>query len=192
MANFLLEYLRQPRRVGAVAPSGRALAEKMMEPIDFDRARLVVEYGPGTGSFTEELCRRKRPDTVLVLIEQNRQFYDAVRQRFRGQPGVIFVRGSAERADCILSRLGLGKADYVVSGLPFASLPKRVSLRVFAATNAILSPSGRFITFQYTLVKERFFRRYFDLPQKLFVPKNLPPAFVFVCAKLGESSAESE
>ena len=183
MANFLMEYLRRPRSVGAVAPSGRVLSEKMMEPIDFDAARLIVEFGPGTGAFTEQLCRRKRPETVLVLIEQNRSFYEAVRKRFRGEPNVVFVRGGAERADLILARLGLGPADYVVSGLPFASLPARVSLRIFAAVGRILAPEGRFITFQYTLAKERFFRRHFTLEQKLFALKTLPPAYVFVCRR---------
>ena len=183
MANFLLEYLRHPRRVGAVAPSGKGLAEKMMEPIDFDRAECIVEYGPGTGSFTEELCRRKRPETRLVLIEQNREFFETLKERFGQVENLVIIRGTAAKADQYLRRLGIDQADYIVSGLPFASLPKELSVQIFQATLRSLAVEGRFITFQYTLVKEKFFREYFLLEDMLFEKKNLPPAFVFVCAR---------
>ena len=71
MFEFLKQYLKNPRSVGAIAPSSRMLAENMMKPVDFDRAACIVEYGPGTGVFTEELIRRKRPETALYIIERN-------------------------------------------------------------------------------------------------------------------------
>ena len=184
MLNFLAQYLRHPRSVGAVAPSGRGLTRKMMEPIRFDRARTIVEYGPGTGSFTAELCRRIRPGTRLVLIEQNDAFYRTILERFGSADGVTVIHGSAAEADRYLADLGITTVDYVVSGLPFASLPKQVSLQIFRATQRILGPRGRFITFQYTLFKQRFFKQHFYLEEKLFERWNLPPAFVFVCRNL--------
>ena len=36
--NFLIEYLKNPGRIGAVAPSGNALARKMIKPINFKSA----------------------------------------------------------------------------------------------------------------------------------------------------------
>ena len=65
---FLWEYIKHPLRVGAVAPSGRGLARKMMEPVDFKQASVIVEYGPGTGSFTREILSRKSSETKLILI----------------------------------------------------------------------------------------------------------------------------
>ena len=51
---FFLEYLRHPSTIGAVAPSSRWLARKMIEAIRFNRCKCIVEYGPGTGAFTNE------------------------------------------------------------------------------------------------------------------------------------------
>ena len=72
--NFLLEYLKNPRTIGAVAPSGNNLARKMIKPINFKSANVIVEYGSGTGSFTRELVIHRKPETVLILIEQNKKF----------------------------------------------------------------------------------------------------------------------
>ncbi|MBR1866369.1 MAG: methyltransferase domain-containing protein [Lachnospiraceae bacterium] len=152
----------------------------MMEPIRFENAECIVEYGPGTGSFTRELLKRKRPDTKLVLIEQNDTFCKLIRRQCAGQPNVTVIHGSAEHADVLLRRRGIKRVDYVVSGLPFTSLPKEVSVRIFLATRRILGKQGRFITFQYTLVKQRFFRKYFHFTDRLFELRNLPPAYVFV------------
>ena len=65
MLQFLIQFIKHPRKIGAIAPSGVSLAQKMMEPIDFTKARCITEYGPGTGSFTDELIREMR--TILSL-----------------------------------------------------------------------------------------------------------------------------
>ncbi len=49
---FLLEYIKNPSKVGAIAPSSRYLADGMIQSIDFNSAECIVEYGPGTGVFT--------------------------------------------------------------------------------------------------------------------------------------------
>ena len=183
MLDFLRQYLRHPFTVGAIAPSGKELARKMMEPVDFSRAECIVEYGPGTGAFTKELCRRKKPGTRLIIIEQNSDFYKTIRERFGGVPNVEVLHGSAENADRYLSARGIRRADYVVSGLPFTSLPKQVSLKIFDATRRVIGAEGKFITFQYTLFKEKFFRANFTIERKIRAKRNLPPAYVFVCAQ---------
>lgn len=44
--NFLKEYIKSPRTIGAVAPSSENLAKKMIESINFESAECIVEYGP--------------------------------------------------------------------------------------------------------------------------------------------------
>ena len=61
--SFILEYIKHPRKIGAVAPSSRCLSRKMMKPIDFSSAEVIVEYGPGTGSFTSELIAGRKPNS---------------------------------------------------------------------------------------------------------------------------------
>lgn len=182
---FLLEYLKHPIKVGAVAPSGKALARKMMEPVDFAAAKVIVEYGPGTGSFTRELIARKRSDTKLILIEQNDVFFKEMYESFHGKDNIFVHHGSAEDADSLLNDLGIEGADFVVSGLPFASLPKEVSLRIFEATKKLIGRDGAFITFQYFRVNEGFFLEHFEISDRLRENLNLPPAYVYVLKNKG-------
>ena len=180
MFDFLKRYVKNPSKVGAIAPSGQGLTMKMMEPVDFEKAKCIVEYGPGTGAFTGELIKRKKPETRLILIEQDDWFYELMEKNYGSDPSVTVVHGTAERADRILMNLGIHHADFVVSGLPFTSLPKDVSKRIFWATDRIIGRRGVFVTFQYTLVKKKFFEKYFRFEDILFEWKNLPPAYVFV------------
>ena len=182
---FLWEYLKHPFRVGAVAPSGRGLSRKMMEPVDFHQAEVIVEYGPGTGAFTREILSRKRPETRLVLIEQNDTFFRELYARCQGKDNTTVIHGSAEEADRLVWELGVSCADAVISGLPFTSLPQGVSLRVFAATRQLIRDDGVFVTFQYSKVKEGLFARHFQIREVLREWHNLPPAYVYVLNKKG-------
>jgi len=98
---------------------------------------------------------------------------------FKDIKNVHIVKDSAENVIEILKSLGFDHADYIVSGLPFTSLPKNVSLKIFNETKKIIN-KGYFITFQYSKVKRHFFEKYFDFQDILRVLKNLPPAYVFV------------
>lgn len=69
-----MEYLKSPRKIGAIAPSRKNLSEKMIEPIDFNNASVIVEYGSGTGSFTEKIISNCKNETTILLIEQNENF----------------------------------------------------------------------------------------------------------------------
>lgn len=177
---FLLEYLKHPVRVGAIAPSSKVLAQEMMKPVDFENARVIVEYGPGTGSFTKELFVRKKPETKLVLIEQNQTFFQEMTAQYHGKNNTVVLHGSAEDAVTLLSAEGHTQADVVISGLPFTSLPQSVTLGVFDATKRILGERGIFVTFQYSRVKEKLFAQHFLIVNRSRVRRNLPPAYIYV------------
>ena len=180
------EFLKHPRRIGAIAPSGRHLSAEMMAPIDFVAARVIVEYGPGTGSFTKELAARRRSDTILILIEQNETVYKQLKASFGDLPNLFIMHGSAMNVGQYLESCGVHSADYIVSGLPFTSLPADVSDHILNATKPALGQKGKFITFQYSLVKKKFFERYFQITDCLRVIKNLPSAFVLVMKNYGK------
>ncbi|MDE6665643.1 MAG: SAM-dependent methyltransferase [Ruminococcus sp.] len=182
--SFLIEYLKNPRRIGAVAPSGNALARKMMNPIDFKLADVIVEYGSGTGSFTRELVIRRKPDTVLILIEQNKMFCRELEKVFCNQPNFYIINGNAENVNDYLAEYGFKHADYIVSGLPFTTLPSEVSDNILNATKKAVGSKGRFITFQYSLVKKKFFEKYFRISECFREIKNLPPAYVLVMCNI--------
>lgn len=178
MLDFLIQYIKNPRTIGAVAPSSKYLSSEMIKNVDFNNARLIVEYGAGTGSFSEEIIKRKKSETVLILIEQNIEFCKILNEKFHNSPNVKIVHGSAENVVSIIKKSGFEKADYIISGLPFTSLPEKISENIFTATQKVIGKKGKFITFQYSMIKCNFFSRYFRISAVEYVKKNIPPAYV--------------
>lgn len=178
---FLFEYIKNPRVIGAVAPSGKSLAEKMINNIDFRNAKYVVEYGPGTGIVTEKILARIKSDTVVLLVEINKEFYNILKNQYGHKKNVIIINDSAENIDIILKENGIEKVDYIISGLPFSSLPISVSSCILNKTSKLVNKNAEFITFQYSLFKLNFFKKYFRNINYKMVMKNIPPAYVLKC-----------
>jgi phospholipid N-methyltransferase len=180
MANlsFLLQYFLKPRTTGAILPSSRFLAQKMVKNIDFDNAKCIVEYGPGTGVFTEKILTKRQQNTQLILIERNESFCEKLKQKYKNHPNLQIVNDSAENIDKHLKNNGFDQADFIVSGLPFASLPQETSQRILQKTKEHLSPNGFFITFQYTLLKKGIFLEFFKISEINRELRNIPPAHV--------------
>lgn len=181
LIKFIIEYLKSPRTIGAIAPSSKELANKMISHINFKSAKCIVEYGPGTGVFTEKLVNKKKQDTLLILIEFNKKFYNQLKEKYNKYNNVIIINDSAENIDKYLKKYAAPKVDYIISGLPFASLPKEVSNKILKNTEIILKDHGLFITFQYTLLKKEYIASYFKYISIERVIFNLPPAYVLKC-----------
>src|SRR5690606_21328462 len=79
----------------------------------------VVEFGPGTGRFTEAILARGVPPEKLTLFELDEEFADYLRQKF---PGVTVHQAPAQEAPALVA----GKAGAVISGLPLLSMPEAV------------------------------------------------------------------
>lgn len=185
MITFLSEYIRHPRTTGAIAPSSKYLARKMAEQIDYKKTKTIVELGPGTGVFTKEILKRKAPDTNLILIEINETFVKQLQTEFKHIPNFHIIHGSAENMKDYLNELNLTTIDVVISGLPFASMPTTVSKNILKKVSHCLDADGRFITFQYSLIKKSFIQQYFPSIASKKVWGNLPPAYVLSCRKVG-------
>ncbi|ALW83828.1 hypothetical protein AUC43_01145 [Hymenobacter sedentarius] len=180
LSPFVEQFFRNPATVGSLVPSSRELSDKVMEPIDFTTARCIVEYGPGTGVFTDVIIQRRKAETVVVLVELNRRFAKLLRERYAGQPNVHVIHGSADKTGQYLRELGAPAAEYVVCGLPFSSLPRRQGWRILEHTRDLLRPAGKLILFQYSLQNKRLFAKFFRLLDHAYVLLNLPPAHVLV------------
>jgi len=71
---FARNFLKHPNMLGWFLPSSRFLVERVLRQVDWVRARIIVEYGPGVGTFTWEILRRMRPDAILIALETNGAF----------------------------------------------------------------------------------------------------------------------
>jgi len=179
--SFVSQYVSKPKAVGAVLPSSKYLACKMVESIDFDNAECIVEYGCGTGVFTDKILQMRKTTTILMLFENNETFFQALTERYKGMPNIHIVNDSAEHVGKYLVKHNLEHADYIVSGLPFTSLPREVSVNILKESRLHLKPTGSFITFQYTLFKKDFIQQFFDDVEVVREIRNVPPAYVLRC-----------
>lgn len=188
---FFREFLSRPGVVGAVAPSSRALARRMVEGLDLGSAGVVIEFGPGTGSFTGEIVRRIGPGTRFVAIERSSEMAASFRAAF---PGVTLHEDSASNVEAICRREGIepGTVDCIVSGLPFAAFPEPLQRSILEGAIGVLRPGGSFVTFAYYGAHLKpAGRRFRRLLESLFASvvrgagamMNLPPAFVYRCRK---------
>jgi phospholipid N-methyltransferase len=181
MLLFAGNFIRHPYMLGSIIPSSRFLVDQVLEPIDWQRARVIVEYGPGVGTITGEILRRMHPDANLVAIETNKAFVRFLPTSLP-DPRLHVVHDSAAEVQSVLQRLGLPQASYIISGIPLGSMPERVRANIVANTRAALEPGGSFLVYQFTSRVLPVLQRTFGDVRRGFERRNLPPAQLFVCA----------
>jgi phospholipid N-methyltransferase len=175
---FLRGFLKNPVMVGSVIPSSRVLIDKMLGPVDWETTRLFVEYGPGVGTFTRPILDRLAPDATLVTIDTNPDFTRYLKQSI-DDPRLVAVNGSAADVEQILAERELGSADYVLSGLPFSTLPPGVGDSIAKATAKVIRPGGAFLVYQFSPKVRDFIAPYFAPIRRGFEWVNVPPAVLF-------------
>ena len=175
---FLRGFLKHPVMVGSVIPSSRILIDRMLKPVDWSACRLFVEYGPGVGTFTRPILDRLAPDAKLIAIDTNSDFIDYLNgdiddERF------IAVHGSAADVENIIAAHGFDHADYVLSGLPFSTLPPGVGDAIGAATGRAIRDGGAFLVYQFSPKVRDFIAPFFERIDRGFEWINVPPATLF-------------
>ena len=175
---FLEGFLRNPVMVGSIIPSSRFTIGRMLAPVNWEECRLFVEYGPGVGTFCRPVLERLRRDGMLIVIDTNPLFIDYLKatitdSRFHA------VLGSAADVEEIVRAHGHDHADYVLSGLPFSTLPDGVGPAIAAATHRVLRPGGAFLVYQFTARARDFMARHFRRIDAGLEPINVPPCFLF-------------
>jgi phospholipid N-methyltransferase len=177
---FARNFFRHPLMLGSIVPSSRFLIRELLNPVDWSRARVIVEYGPGVGDITAEVLRRMRPDALLIAIEMNPDFVSYLRGALT-DTRLRVVEGSAEWVDEILSRFGRHQADYIISGIPFSTIPAPQRERILRNTRAVLAPGGAFLVYQFSTRVLEDLKRVFGYVRRSFEPLNLLPAHLFFC-----------
>lgn len=187
--NFLREFISQPDSIGAVTPSGKALASRMLDGISLEKSSVIVELGPGTGAFTAEVLKRISSDSRFLAIEKNPTFVRDLVEHFNE---VEIIEGNASELVSILHEKGIEQVDTVVSGLPWASFPDQLQEEILSEVSRSLSSGGRFVTFAYGGIhlfpKARAFRQrldklFQDVERTRIAWRNLPPAFAYHCRR---------
>ena len=177
---FGRNFIKHPKMLGSLIPSSRFLVNKVLSEVDWARAHVFLEYGPGVGTFTTEILRRMRPDAVLIALETNADFVRFLRGKVRDDR-LHVVHGSAADADAALAKLNLRQADYVISGIPYTTIPPHVRDIILRKTHSVLHPTGAFLVYQFTRSVLPYLQQVFAQVQQEFEPLNVMPARLFFC-----------
>ena len=192
LATFASQALSDFQSTAAFAPSSRFLAEAMVQPLEMDRAKTVLEFGPGTGVMTEQLLDQLPSDARVLAFEINPRFVQFLKNKY-SDPRLQVVACGAERVDEELDRRGIGEVDAVVSSLGFSLLPEPLVHQIFERLLPRLAHDGVFTQFQYvTRVRLQdgraeyfdvgeFLQGYFPNVKRRTIVRNFPPAFVYDC-----------
>jgi phosphatidylethanolamine/phosphatidyl-N-methylethanolamine N-methyltransferase len=173
---FIATWLQHPLKVGAVSPSGRALARALAAEVDPQVPGPVIELGPGTGPVTEALLARGIAPERLVLVEYDPEFCSLLRRRF---PTAQVVQGDAYALGETLNGALQEPAAAVVSSLPLMTRPLTVRMRLLNAAMRVLRPGAPYVQFTYAMNAPIPSRRY-RITSSPRIWKNLPPARVWV------------
>jgi phospholipid N-methyltransferase len=176
--HFLRGFVKHPVMVGSVIPSSRVLIDKMLAPVDWANCKLFVEYGPGVGTFTQHILERLAPDAILLTIDTNADFTQYLSAKIRDSR-LRAVTGSAADVREIMADFGFEEADYILSGLPFSTLPPGVGPAIAEATADALRPGGGFLVYQFSPKVRQFIAPHFKRIDKDFEWINIPPATLF-------------
>jgi phospholipid N-methyltransferase len=115
-----------------------------------------------------------------VVLETNQDFVRHLSESIR-DPRLHVVHASAAAIGETLRGRGLGSADYVISGIPFSTLPPLVRDNVLSATHAALDPRGSFLVYQFSARVLPDLKRVFRSVRRGYEPRNVLPAQLFFC-----------
>jgi phosphatidylethanolamine/phosphatidyl-N-methylethanolamine N-methyltransferase len=186
---FLGAWVRNPGRIGAVAPSSPALSARLAAVAPSQGSPVVVELGPGTGAVTSAVSRRL-PETARHLAVE----LDPAMAGYLGRvhPGVEIVTGDAADLMSLLAERDLKRVDAVISGLPWSLFGSETQQSILDQVVSVIGDTGVFATFAYSfgmpLPSARRFRAtlndtFDEVILTRTVWRNLPPAFCYLCRR---------
>lgn len=180
---FLQAFLKNPLKVGAIAPSSPELAAKMLEGVEPDENNVILELGVGTGAVTKFVQNLIPNEESYLGIELDKDLFKSLKKNF---PNLNIVCGNACETFSIHQNSGLGKVSTIMCCLPFVSLPNEVGKRILLQVDKFMQKGCTFRTFQYahgyympSAIKLREFMRdrYGKSKRSPLVVKNVPPAY---------------
>jgi phosphatidylethanolamine/phosphatidyl-N-methylethanolamine N-methyltransferase len=175
-------WLKNPMKIGTVAPSGPELAgamARLIPPAGKDGHGYVVELGGGTGPVTRAILEAGVPADRLVVVERDPTLHRHLVERY---PSVRVLLGDAIHLQQLLRREGVAPVRAIVSGLPLLIMKKAIQHRIGAQIFAVLEPDAPMIQFTYGLFSPLKNRQRLGVSGKVAdrVLQNLPPASVWL------------
>lgn len=193
---FLSTGLRRFEQTASLVPSSRFLASAMLRGAALDRARCVVELGPGVGTVTQAILAQMPENAHLHVIELDRRLLETT-VRNTNDARVRPIHASAADTAMLVRHDGcLLGADAVISSLGLSMMPTALRETILGSVTDELAPGGVFVQYQYLFSRilsrqanegwhgfdgQAFLGKYFRDVTSTVVWPNLPPAAVYTC-----------
>lgn len=175
-------FLADPKKIAYVMPSSRGMVKRILGRMDFDKARVFVEFGGGEGCYTRQIARRMSDDSKLLVFELDPHLAEHLRRQFRDDPRVLIYESDAAFFRDELDKLGLKHADYVVSGIPFSYIEPKAKQVILRSVHDGLSPEGLFMVYQVSMELKNHGRMFPGCEVEYFLA-NIPPMFILAFHK---------
>ncbi len=152
---FLQQLKEGFETIGALFPTSTPACRALVADVARHQGpKTILEVGCGTGAVTQELINLLGPDDKLVLCELNEKFVHHLQHRFETESGwanvahqVEFYTGSATDLE------GEDRFDYIISTLPFTSLPADLVDTLFTRYRQLLKPAGVLTYIEYAYLR---------------------------------------
>lgn len=186
---FLAAWVRNPARIGAVAPSSPWLSARLASVAPSQGSPVVVELGPGTGAVSAMVSRRLPAGARHLAVELDPKMAAYLS---RAHPGVEVINGDAAKLGSLLAERDVHKVDAVISGLPWSLFDRDTQRSILAQVVTVIGDTGVFATFAYPQgmplpAARRFRAALHDTFDEVVVTRtvwrNLPPAFCYLCRR---------
>jgi phosphatidylethanolamine/phosphatidyl-N-methylethanolamine N-methyltransferase len=172
--------------VASITPTSGVGVEYVCQPIDFSKRNVIVEYGPGTGVFTDYMLPKVSHDSKIVLIERNPDFVSILRKKYR-DPRIHIHHATADQVISTLRDSGETYANYILSGIPFSLFSDEYRDQVVSAAYDAIDSGGKFLPYQFFVQRDgqlkKYLERYFPNVESEYFLRNIPPMRIYVAAK---------
>lgn len=186
---FIMEVCRNPRAVGAIAPTGNDIAMALISTANVKGSQRIIELGAGTGAITKHIVKDTSAESDVLAIEKNPKFSAILRASF---PSLKVRCGCVTRLSQFAAQAGFKDAESIISALPWTVFPLPVQEEVIGTVASLLTENGVFTTVAcYGIHLTRAGRNFRTLLDDKFakvhatpvVWRNFPPAFIYRCSK---------
>ena len=140
VGTFIKGIAKNSSTVGALTPCSCFVAQDCVcELSEHDGVKRILEVGAGSGAVTREIVKHIGEDDRLDLVEISPEYARSLQRQF----------GDLENVHincCDVLNLNVDeKYDYIISTLPFTSLPIKVVRAVLKRYSEIIKPSGSIV-----------------------------------------------
>ena len=178
---FIKESISNLKTVGTVTKSSRFLCKGIVKQIDFSNTQFVVELGAGDGVITKHILSAMPPDARLMVFEVNEKFCRQLNNI--NDPRLIVIQDGAEKLGEYLTQYQVEEVDAVISAIPFVIFTEERAHQIIDECRSFLKPNAPYVQVHYTLLARKMYRNIFGNVKTVFIPFNIPPAFVLVSRK---------